>query len=346
MNGLNPIAQKYIDEIKQLSERIRPVVAVRCLTYNQATYICETLEGFLAQRTDFPFIVIVHDDASIDGTQEIIKEYVTKYPDIIKPILEEDNQYSKRDGSVSHIMGEAVKVTDANYIALCEGDDYWTDPLKLQKQVDFLDSHPDYGMCYTQALDFNQARNCFGKVWGGPNESFEELYVKNTIPTLTAVFRGDLYMKYQREINPRNRGWYMGDYPLWLYFAANSKIKFMDFVSGVYRRLNDSASHSRSLNKVLAFRKNFYGIGEDMANLLNQRVPEDVWREHQDAKYKEILHFCLILNDNTIPQEAQMFYSNYPVGIKERLILKFPAISKLILKVLFKRRGYNIEVKG
>ncbi len=101
------------------------------------------------QKTNFPFVAIVHDDASTDGTAAIIKEYAEKYPDIIKPIYETENQYSKRDGSLTRIMKEACEATGAKYIAMCEGDDYWTDPLKLQKQVDFLESHPDYGMCYT-----------------------------------------------------------------------------------------------------------------------------------------------------------------------------------------------------
>ena len=110
------------------------MVTVRCLTYNHAPYIHRSLDGFVMQKTDFRFEVIVHDDASTDGTADIIREYATKYPDIIKPILEKENQYSKHDGSLLRIMNEH---THGKYVAMCEGDDYWIDPLKLQKTGGF-----------------------------------------------------------------------------------------------------------------------------------------------------------------------------------------------------------------
>lgn len=120
------------------------MVTIRCLTYNHEPYIRQCLEGFVIQKTNFPFEAIVHDDASTDGTAAIIREYAKKYPDIIKPIFETVNQYSKQDGSLKRILDTH---THGKYVAMCEGDDYWTDPYKLQKQVDFLESHPDYVMC-------------------------------------------------------------------------------------------------------------------------------------------------------------------------------------------------------
>ena len=120
------------------------MVTIRCLTYNHEQYIRQCLDGFVMQKTNFRFEAIVHDDASTDGTAKIIREYAEKYPDIIKPIFETENQYSKRDGSVGRIMDEH---THGKYVAICEGDDYWIDPYKLQKQVDFLESNPDYVMC-------------------------------------------------------------------------------------------------------------------------------------------------------------------------------------------------------
>lgn len=126
-----------------------PLVVINCLTYNHEPYIRHTLEGFVMQKTDFPFVAIVHDDASTDGTADIIREYAEKYPDIIKPILETENQYSKRDGSLRRIMDEACKATGAKYIAFCEGDDYWIDPLKLQKQADIMEKDPSISLVYS-----------------------------------------------------------------------------------------------------------------------------------------------------------------------------------------------------
>ena len=122
-----------------------PLVSIRCLVYNHEPFLRQCLDGFVMQKTTFPFEAIVHDDASTDGSAAIIREYAEKYPDIIKPIYETENQYSKHDGSLGRNI-TAVADPNAKYIATCEGDDYWTDPNKLQLQVDFLESHSDYYM--------------------------------------------------------------------------------------------------------------------------------------------------------------------------------------------------------
>ena len=121
-----------------------PLVSISCLTYNHAPYLRQCLDGFVMQITSFPIEILIYDDASGDGTQNIIEEYQKKYPDIIKPIYQTENQYSKgvKVGFVynySRAKGE--------YIAFCEGDDYWTDPYKLQKQIDFLECYSDYVIC-------------------------------------------------------------------------------------------------------------------------------------------------------------------------------------------------------
>lgn len=128
----------------------QPTVTVWCLTYNQKEFIKDALDGFVMQKTSFPFEVIVHDDASTDGTTDLIYEYANKYPDIIKPMIETENQWQK--GGLKHIIGIMnEKHRRGKYIAFCEGDDYWTDPSKLQRQVDFLDNHADYSMCFHSA---------------------------------------------------------------------------------------------------------------------------------------------------------------------------------------------------
>ena len=135
---------------KQDKDNQQPLmVTIRCAVYNHEQYIRKCLEGFVMQKTNFKFEAIVHDDVSTDGSVAIIKEYAEKYPDIIKPIFEKENQYSKHDGSLGRIMDEN---SHGKYIAFCEGDDYWTDPLKLQKQIDFLESHPDYSLCFHNAI--------------------------------------------------------------------------------------------------------------------------------------------------------------------------------------------------
>lgn len=116
------------------------MVSVICKAYNQEKYIAQTLESFVHQRTVFPFEVIVHDDASTDATADIIRSYAQKYPHIFRPIYQTENQYQK---GVHAILVHIIPRCRGRYIALCEGDDYWTDETKLQQQFDYLESHPD-----------------------------------------------------------------------------------------------------------------------------------------------------------------------------------------------------------
>ena len=235
-----------------------PLVTIRCITYNHEPYIRQCLEGFVMQKTNFLFEAIVHDDASTDGTAAIIREYAEKYPDIIKPIYETENQYSKRNGSLTRIMDAHMR---GKYIAMCEGDDYWIDPLKLQKQVDFLEKHPEYGLCYTKAKVYLERISSFKGSVGYPFSTIDELLVDNKIATLTTCFRKRIYDDYLHEVSHVN-AWIMGDYPVWLYFAFHSKIHFLNEESSVYRVLENSASHSNFLIKRIAFCISKYNISK------------------------------------------------------------------------------------
>lgn len=247
------------DEIMTGWDNSAPLVTIRCITYNHEKYIMQAIDGFLSQKTTFPFEVLVHDDASTDGTAVIIRKYEEKFPKIIKPIYQIENQYSKHDDTIVNILNS---LTRGKYIAICEGDDYWIDENKLQMQVDFLENNPEYTMCYTKARQYVQSKQkFFKKTIGGSFLDFEDLLVNgNRVPTLTTVYRKDLLDKYQKEIQPNNKGWSMGDYPMWLYFAHESKVKFIDKVTAVYRVLENSASHNTDIEKVKKFNKNVVEI--------------------------------------------------------------------------------------
>ena len=167
-----------------------PLVSICCLAYNHKKYIRECLDEFILQKTNFAFEVLIHDDASTDGTADIIREYQAKYPEIIKPIYQTENQYSK---GVKPSFTFNFPRARGTYIAMCEGDDYWTDPLKLQKQVDFLEANLScIGYCHNfKTIDSN-------------NKTLEESYIKYqdkkytdtydiiadaSVATLTVVFR-------------------------------------------------------------------------------------------------------------------------------------------------------------
>lgn len=121
-----------------------PLVSICTLVYNQEKFLKQYLEGIFLQKINFSFEILIHDDASTDNSGNIIREYQALYPNIIKPIIQTENQYSKgTDINLTYNFPRAK----GKYIAICEGDDYWTDPCKLQKQVDFLETHSEYNLC-------------------------------------------------------------------------------------------------------------------------------------------------------------------------------------------------------
>ncbi len=138
---------------EKMSEEI--VVSICCLSYNHENYIVDALEGFLTQKVNFKYEILIHDDASTDKTSEILMKYEQKYPDLIKVIYQKENQYSKGE-CVSKFLYEKSK---GKYLALCEGDDYWIDKTKLQRQVDFLEKNSDYIATYHNVLVVDKNKN-------------------------------------------------------------------------------------------------------------------------------------------------------------------------------------------
>lgn len=248
-----------------------PLVSIKCMTYNHENYIAQCIDGFLMQKTNFPFEILIHDDCSTDKTESIVRDYEAKFPKIIKGIYETENQWKKGCGAHHTKIDAAIK---GKYIAICEGDDYWIDENKLQMQVDFLENNPEYGMCYTKAKQYNQSMQKFNKKSIGADfDGFEDLLKNgNRIPTLTTVYRKDLLDKYQQEIQPSNKGWLMGDYPMWVYFSHECKVKFFDIVTAVYRVLENSASHSVDVAKLFRFEKSNREIRQFYANKYNVNV--------------------------------------------------------------------------
>lgn len=223
-----------------------PLVAIRCLTYNHGPYIRQCLEGFVMQKTNFPFIAIVHDDASTDNTADIIREYEVKYPDIIKPIYETENQYSKHDGSIGRIMNDAIPEC-VKYIALCEGDDYWTNSDKLQKQVSFLENHSEYTLSFHNAkvIFENKKIECdhrsrYGELFSNVecrDYSGIEVYENWLIPTASVVFRREILNSeiYQNAVKCGKFRY--GDILIFLSCAHYGKIRGFEDTLSVYRRL-------------------------------------------------------------------------------------------------------------
>ena len=257
----------------ELSARGIPLVSISCITYNHAPYIRQCLDGMLMQKTSFAFEILIHDDASTDGTDTIIKEYADKYPNIIKPIFETENQY--QSGKPIGTLVWNLPRAKGKYIALCEGDDYWIDENKLQMQVDFLEKNPEYGMCYTKAYKYIQDKKKIKGSFGSKVNDFSDLLINgNRIPTLSVCSRLNLMRKYSKEIEPSKKHWLMGDYPMWLWIAHNSKLKFFNDYTCIYRVLSESASHSQNIEKKMSFNKSYYEIRQFFSQLYSIPIEE------------------------------------------------------------------------
>ena len=212
------------------------LVSISCITYNHAPYIRQCLDGFLMQKTSFKYEVLIHDDASTDGTEEIIREYEAKYPDIIKPLYEKENQWVLgRRGSAEFNYPRAK----GKYIALCEGDDYWIDPYKLQKQVDYMDQNPEYSMCFHNAIEHWEDGLIADRVFSNVENrdySAVEIYEKWTIPTASVVFRKKTVDSNRYKEVTANPKFIYGDIILFLTCSEFGKLKGFSDRMSVYRK--------------------------------------------------------------------------------------------------------------
>ena len=241
------------------------MLSILCVTYNHEAYIRDAIEGFLMQKTNFAFEVLIHDDASIDGTAEIIRKYEKKYPDLIKPIYQTENQYSKSVGISATYQFPRAK---GNYIALCEGDDYWTDPYKLQKQVDFLDANPEYALCVHDVetiFEGVEEKDPFSLKWEKADFNFEDSLNLHFIPTLSMVFRA----KYINPIPDWFSECMSGDIPLALILLSKGKGRYIHEEMGVKRKNSGGVTANPERRKIK--KMNFYQMYKNLYRYTDYR---------------------------------------------------------------------------
>lgn len=212
-----------------MNEQIK--VSVICLAFNHANNIRKCLEGFVNQKTNFDYEVLVHDDASTDGTTEIIKEYEKNYPHIIKPIYQKENQYSQGVKITKKYILPKMK---GEYVAWCEGDDYWSDSNKLQKQIDFLDQNSDYAICAHKVLFNNlktKTEHIVPKIDIDRDFTVDEIIKKGAIVQLSSIImRTALYLNKPDCFYAKG----FGDIQLYIYGAICGKFRVINEVMSVY----------------------------------------------------------------------------------------------------------------
>lgn len=304
------------------------IVSISCITYNHAPYIRQCLDGFLMQQTDFAFEVLVHDDCSTDGTTEIIKEYEAKYPDIIKPMYEEENQYQQGNPAGSAIWNFPRAL--GKYIAMCEGDDYWIDPLKLQKQVNILESNEECSLVVSNGKYLFEGTGLIKSIDPLGNRDsgiipiediFEE--IGGLIPTASMMFRSALSKMpdffYKAPV---------GDKPIRMWLAVNGSVFYLKEETLVYR-IGSISSFGKAVSADKSYAYSIY----------NRMVEYFIsFNAYTNNKYIEIIN-------KMIDKEEYMYYqrindvtglirSNHyrRLPLKTRIIFRVKTIIKNLLR--------------
>lgn len=296
------------------------LVSIECMAYNHEKYISKALESFIMQKTNFNFEIIVHDDASTDKTAAIIEEYRKKYPNIIKPIYQKENQYSKGK-KIGTILLEKMQ---GKYIAFCEGDDYWTDQYKLQKQIDYMEKNPECGMCFhtVEILDDNSGE-IIGKI---------KPYNRNRIASTEDIIMGDggfigtNSLVYKTESMRKELKFYLEcqveDYPIQIYNSTQKYAYFMEEEMSVYR-VNTGISwtdRNGNFKKQKDFRMNLIKMLREFDHYTDHRYERVIKKRinkwsYKILKYNQRYHF---LNND----EYKEYYKNIFFSRKMELFLR------------------------
>ncbi|ANU10174.1 family 2 glycosyl transferase [Planococcus antarcticus DSM 14505] len=314
-----------------------PMVSIVCTSYNHGDYLAEAIDSFLMQKTDFEFEILMYDDASTDHSPRVIKQYESNYPSLIKPIYQTENQYSK---------GVRVELFNHNratgkYIAVCEGDDYWTDPYKLQKQVDYMEAHP---MCSMTVHAADRVLSDKKKVLSTVRPE-----KKNAVFSVERVIEGGgdliatnsmVYSKAKVEtLAPFYLNAVVGDYPLIILAALHGTVDYLDDNMAAYRVGVKGSWTERELATSMK-RINHYHDMERMFDEIN---------EHTDFQYNNALEkakrgyqFSLLLEQGEFKKakrgEFRQIYLE--LGTKQRILLEmkryFPNVTESIRKAKWK----------
>lgn len=230
---------------EQYEEPYGPVVSVFNWTFNHRDFIRESIESILDQRTSFPVEIIIHDDASTDGTAEIVREYSEKYPSLFRNVMQRENQYSKG----GNLLLPLAIYPRGRYVALVDGDDFWTDPQKLQKQVDLLESDPQVvltGHRFRLASAESSDTGCLSMVERSRG-GLEDILLRNYVHTSSAMFRNGI-LKPEMLVDPPDAG----DWFIWVQLAKHGEIGFINEVMSGYRIHAGGVASGLSLKKKVA----------------------------------------------------------------------------------------------
>jgi len=284
------------------------------ITYNHETYISDAIEGVLMQKTTFPFELIIGEDCSTDNTRDICIEYQNKYPNIIKLNFPEKNM------GVLHNFTNTLKSGNGKYIAFCEGDDYWIDSSKLQEQVNFLESHSDYGLVFTDVNWYYQEKNKLIK------SVFKNGIIKHKIDfnwhLINSGYFAPCTWLCRKEYLPsiESKTYVDSTFPWLLDIMAVSKVYFLSKTTTNYRVLPESASHSKNVNNTFQYMNDIYQIKLDYVKKYN--VNNSILWVIKQKHYDHILIMSIMSDNNESIKECLDFFStNKPLRNQTKLVI-------------------------
>lgn len=317
---------------------MEPLVSILCVTFNHKEYIRRALDSFLAQKTDFPFEIIVHDDASTDGTSDILREYQAKYPEIVIPYIQTENQYSRPD---YHSMYDFIfPIARGKYFAHCDGDDYFSDPEKLQRQVEYLEAHPDCSIVTHRAL-WHVEGSDGSRDFHYPAEekerdfSLREIFVDGAglFATNSFMLRADVNKSVPDAFYVRG----VGDYTLLLYAAVSGRCHYLPQVMSVH---NDGVPGSWTVNNMSSPERVIgqHNVVIDMLKTVDAYYGGKYHAEAEEAIAKrealrDDFHFRALLEQNKEEEARRLFPARWQRLRRDRLREKLPLVARLYDKL-------------
>ncbi len=308
-------------------------VSIVCDTFNHEKYIAKAIESFLMQKTSFKFEVLIHDDASTDRTVEIIQKYVEKYPDIIKPIFQKENQYSQHINIQLTYQSPRAR---GKYLALCEGDDFWEDPMKLQKQYEVLENHPELDICAHGANLVNESGETV-------LQQIAPRDIECVIPVEDVImgeggFVATNSLMYRKSLNqhiPNFRKALFLDYTLQIHGSLRGGMYYLSDIMSSYRYMATGSWTSRmTQNHNLSH--DFFEKKQKMLDCLDSDTKSEY---HEIIKKRQLTNEFIDLNDNKLYREAlgekyKMIVKELPRMEQVKLIIKsrFPHLLHLLKK--------------
>ncbi|MBQ9516665.1 MAG: glycosyltransferase [Eubacterium sp.] len=325
-----------------MSEEVQ--ISIICITYNHEKYIRQCLDGFLMQK-DVTFEIIIHDDASTDKTSEVIREYELMYPGLLKPIYQTENQYSKNPIIIDN---KFVPYIQGKYVAICEGDDYWTDPFKLKKQFDALEANPDCVMCAHKVNVVNNDGTDLG--YTCPRKDIQTIILPigyicmnydnaKYIHTNSCFINASDYKQYLTNMPNYRLVAPVGDVPLLLYFTSIGKIyyfnevmsnyRFMSIGSWTYQNENDPEKEQRRRNIYKRMKEMFVEFCKFTGGKYDECFISEIKKYDMNEYWYCIKHqdYKSLFTEFTIKELKEFGLDNKAI-LKMKLQIYFPFVFK------------------